>query len=423
MPVVAGRSEVAPGARTRAALALNGGIALALCALWLSMAARGMFWRSDFSAFYTGWSMVLEGKGARLYDLELQAEHQRRLLPERGPTEGVLAYNYPPTTVMPAALLALLPLSTAFYVWALFQLALLLPLAWFLHRLAEDWDRRAFAVLLMTVLAFPPLFMTFQMGQWSLVCLVCLAGFACNYKEGRAFGTALCLVLGTVKPQLMVVPALLLVGGRRWRELGLAVGLFALWVGATTAVLGMSCWAGFLGVVRHSAEQFGQYGIDPERMYNLKGFLTALLGAESGSLINALTAASLLLVAVVVLWQAPGRKDACTDLRLALLLLLGLVLSPHFNPVDASALVVPAVLGYAHVRRRGGGERVATLLVAAPLLFLIDCYAPWAWPGGVRPFFVLMVAALLGMGWALGAERRSSNSTGALPDARVPLPA
>jgi hypothetical protein len=213
MSNVAVRSSGAPGAR--ATFLLNGGIALALLVLWLSMAARGMFWRADFSGFYAAWSLVLEGHGGRLYDLDLQAEQQRRLLPERGPDGDLLVYNYPPTAAVPAALLALLPLSAAFYLWALFQLALLVPLACFFRRLAQGWGRRELGLAAVTVLAFPALFMTFQMGQWSLVVLVCLAGFVCGYQERRPFATALFLVLGTVKPQLMVVPALLLVGGRR----------------------------------------------------------------------------------------------------------------------------------------------------------------------------------------------------------------
>jgi hypothetical protein len=99
-------------------------------------------------------------------------------------------------------------------------------------------------------------------------------------------------------------------------------------------------------------------------------------------------------------------------------LTLRLAFSPHFHGVDALALVVPALLFYAHLRRRGGGDRLAPLLVAAPLLLLIDCYAPVAWPGGVRPFFVAMLVLLFGMVWALAVNRRASTpEAGGTPSA------
>ena len=45
----------------RATTFLNGGLFLVLLCVWLKMAALGLFWRADFTAFYTGWRMVLDG--------------------------------------------------------------------------------------------------------------------------------------------------------------------------------------------------------------------------------------------------------------------------------------------------------------------------------------------------------------------------
>jgi hypothetical protein len=405
---------------------LNGSLALALACLWLSMGARGMFWRADFSAFYTGWSMVLDGQGSRLYDLDLQADYQRRILTERDPTAGLLAFTSPPTLAVTGAPLALLPRPAAFSAWAVFQLGLLLLAARLLRQLAPDLDPPRYRLLLVVALAFPPVFMTFQMGQLSLIVFVCLLGFVRALRQGRPFEAALCLVLGTVKPQLMVIPAAVLLAGRRWRELGYAAALFAGWALLTSAVLGPSCWADFLGVLRHSARQFGTSGIDPQRMYNLKGFLTGLLGVERAGLINALTAAALLLAVLLALARFRGPwRPADFDLRLALALLAGLIGNPHFNPVDGLALIVPAVLFLGYLCRRGAGAgALATFLCACPLLFLLDCYFADPARLGARPFFLLMLGLALWMARELAvAGRDGARQAGPTPPLPGPPPA
>ena len=58
--------------------------------LWFSMAIRGEFWKADFSAFYTGWSIVLDGQGHQLYNLDLQTKYQAQLIPSRAVTSGLL---------------------------------------------------------------------------------------------------------------------------------------------------------------------------------------------------------------------------------------------------------------------------------------------------------------------------------------------
>jgi hypothetical protein len=155
----------------RAGTVLNAGLGLALVIAWLDLARKGEFWRADFSMFYTAWSMVLDGDGPRLYDLDLQLDYQRRLVPQRGPDADLLPFNYPPHAAVPAAVLALLPLSAAFYVWTAIQLILLGVLLRHLLLLARAWAGGARALLVATVLGFPALFAAFQLGQPSLLVL------------------------------------------------------------------------------------------------------------------------------------------------------------------------------------------------------------------------------------------------------------
>ncbi|MGH7225075.1 MAG: glycosyltransferase 87 family protein, partial [Gemmataceae bacterium] len=311
-----GRCDVLP----RAALVLNAGLALALVVTWAHMAVQGTFWAADFTGFYTGWAMVLDGRGDRLYDLDVQREYQQRVAPELAASGSRLLFNYPPHVAVPAALLALLPRPAAFHAWDLLQLALLIPLVRFLRQLTPDRATLPFLVLLATVAAFPPLFISFQMGQVSLLVLVCLLGFVRDLEREKPFGTAFWFALLTIKPQFLLAPAAILLAGRRWRELGLAAALFAAWALLASAVLGWCCWIEFANILAHLSRQFGTNGVYPLAMYNLKGFLTSVLDEASSARINMLSAASVLLAVLVLV--AMGRKPlrlgtAEWDLRLA----------------------------------------------------------------------------------------------------------
>jgi hypothetical protein len=147
-------------------------------------------------------------------------------------------------------------------------------------------------------------------------------------------------------------------------------------------------------MVAHCSRQFGTYGIDPLAMYNLKGLLTAVLGGERAGLINGLTAAATAgsVLTALWLWRGPWPGDTPTFAhRATLTLLLGLIANPHLNPRDALAYVAPALLLGGTLAPAPARPMLAMVGAAAPWLFLLDIYGPIAWPGGVRPFFLLIL--------------------------------
>ena len=77
---------------------------------------------------------------------------------------------------------------------------------------------------------------------------------------------------------------------------------------------------------------------------------------------------------------------------MAFSLMLGLVCNPHCYAYDVLPLVVPAVLFFDYLQL---SELPFTLAGAGaifcPLLLLIDSYAFEWWPGGLRPFFLVML--------------------------------
>jgi hypothetical protein len=365
------------------------------------MAVRGEFWRADFSAFYTGWRMVLDGRGADLYDFERQAEYQARLLPQRGEPGALLPYVYPPHFILFAPL-AYLPLPAAFYAWTALQVGLLaLALRW-LGEDARGWGPEASAPAMTALLAFQPVFLTFQLGQQALLSLVAIYGLARALRDDRSLAAGAWLALASLKPQFALLPAVFLIGAGRWRVLLYAGGLFAGWAAAAMAVLGRHCWPDFLGLTSFHARQFDTFGVFPLRGHNLKMVFTATLGPERLSLINALAGAGLLVAggaALALGFRTRNSDRPRRDLCFALTLVLGVLAAPHLNPHDTLLLAVPAVLFYDALHCTDAPTRaLAAVLAVCPLLFLADSFGMDWWPSRLRPFFLVMVGLTI---WAL----------------------
>jgi hypothetical protein len=374
---------------------LNAGLAVAAACLWLGMAQRGEFWKADFSSFYIGWSVVLDGHGDRLYDFAEQERLQSEVLPERAGTGALLPYVYPPPFSVFAPL-ALLPLRMAFYTWAAAQAGLLLLALRWLCEDARIWGPGAPAIAATALLAFQPVFLTFQLGQQALISLIAFYGLARSLTRDRNAEVGAWLALAILKPQLALLPVIFLMGAGRWRALAVAGGISVVWAGVATLLLGPNCWVEFLKLTSFHARQFDTFGVFPLRGHNLKMVFAALLGPEGLPTINTLTAVSWSLAAATALvlgWIGRNAEPTRRQLALGLTLILGVLSAPHLNPHDDLALVVPAVLLYGVLDRTGRPTgALAALLVLCPLLFLLDSYALDWWPSRVRPFLFVTIA-------------------------------
>ena len=90
-----------------------GGVWIALFAVLL---LTGRTQGSDYTAFYTGWRLVLEGHGAHLYDPAAQALMQRQVLGGQTFEAGLNPFNNPLHMVLPDVPLGVLPLDVSFLV-------------------------------------------------------------------------------------------------------------------------------------------------------------------------------------------------------------------------------------------------------------------------------------------------------------------
>ena len=236
--------------------------------------ANDWFPGSDFSAFYTGWTMVLDGRGAALYDLDLQGVYQERLLGGRF-EGGVSPYNNPPHATLPFAPLAWLPRPAAVLAWTAAQAALLIwIIRWLLRGPAAPWRPRERLFLGTAVLAFPPLMETVTLGCSLLLMLACFIQSYVALKRGRDGQAGVWLVIGSIKPQLVLLPGLMLLAGRRWRAIAIGTlvgGALAL---IASLALGPAVWRDYLAMLGRYTAEFDRLSVKPQLMWNLRGTLT-----------------------------------------------------------------------------------------------------------------------------------------------------
>ena len=398
----------------RGALLLNLSLGLSYVGLWVMLAQQDLFWRADFSAYYTGWAIARDGLGAQLYDFNLQADYQQRILEGRSFSDGLLPYLNPPYATLPFIPLSLLPLKSAFWVWSLLQLLLLAWLLRLLLQIAHNWKPHERWLMVSAVAAFPPLFFTLQLGSFSLILLLSMLHYYLALKRGHDNAAGWWWLLGTIKPQVMLLPGLLLLSARRWRTLGIISLGGGLAMALSSLILGWQSWGGFVRALQTVNTFYGIFGIVPTTTYNLKGTLALIMGNAQGALINQISLGALALAALLTLWiwRGPwGSNEALFELRLGLTIMLGLLVSPHLHRQDGVLFIVPALLFYSYLRQQALPQRTfAVWALSCPIIVLV---AEFTLDGslGIRAPVAMMLLLTVWMGRALITERRRTTQS------------
>jgi hypothetical protein len=326
--------------------------------------------RNDFVAFYTAGAMVEAGEGASLYEFAAQERRQVALLEGRPLSSGLLPFINPPHAALLFAMPARLPLGRAFTLWTLVQLAVLIGLVRWLGRgraPLEGWLVGA------ALVATPATCLTLEQGALSLLMLASVLGVQRMLAARRDGAVAGWVVVGLCKPQLVLMPTLALLAGRRWRALAVVSALALALALATTAVLGHRIWGQFLAALGAVNGKPASLGLHPEDMYNLKGALWQALGPAPG--FQAASVVGLAAACAATLWIWRGRwspAEPRTELQMAATVLLGTFFSLHLYPQDGLMLVAVVLFLEGYLRRTGRSRTVvAAVGLASPALWLV----------------------------------------------------
>jgi len=367
------------GLGIRVLLAINVGIILGYFGLWATAAHNKVLWRADFTIYYTAWDIINAGQGSQLYNLDTQKTYQLDLLQGDRFADDLLPYNHPPYMALALHPLSWFSFSAAYWIFAVIQLVVLVRLLRLLVSIArlQRWDRPEILFLVITFCALPPLFNTLLLGN---VTLFVLWGWAELYRAlimQRDGYAAWWYIVTTAKPQHAIFYGLLLLIGRRWKTLFIALGLLSALVLVTTLMLGPMLWPDYIKLLVYLNNVSSQYGIIVKNMVNFKGFLVQVLGGAYFTLINRINLMALGASALGVAWLWRGAwepQQPVFSLKLAFSLLLGLIFSPHALGQDALLLTFPMFLFYLYLRQQAPAQARALgwLALGSPVILLIS---------------------------------------------------
>jgi hypothetical protein len=394
----------------RLLIALNIGIALAYVGFWLIALHQKLTWRADFTAFYTAAVMVKDGiRGDQLYDFALQTRYQQEILGGRYLADGLMAFYYPPYVALLLAPLAFISRRSAYILWSVGQVVLV---GVFLRRLwvftkNEGWSMKARIGVLSIVAALPSLMFTLLLGSFSLLILMFLFELTVAVREESKVAAGLWMGLGSLKPQAMLFPGVMLLAAGRWQSLLVAASVTGLVSLVSAILLGPGAWYGFAGAVIKAFRASDSLGVSPTAMINLKGVIASSVPNIRSGLLNTISLGALILSTFIVagFWWWERKHPRNFELALAVTLLCGLAFGPHVNPQDGLIAIVPGLWLYQASRERRSSH--AWILLCVPgLMLAFDYDVPVSVPAGG-----LLILSMLAWGILSGPKNPASKES------------
>jgi Glycosyltransferase family 87 len=338
---------------------------LALVAAYLLIWARVSptdIGRSDFTSTYIGATLFREGHRTDLYAEPLQASLHRALIaPDR---EGNLPFVDAPLAAVIASPISLLPLDTAYRVWGVAQLLLLLlaaviaarsapwpaktPALWKAAAALVGWSLGGTLALLLQAqwATLPALGLALAYGEWR--------------RQRPAAGAALLVICaGIAKPHLALALVAFMLG---WRHRRMLAGVIAGALSVSTASLlaiGFSGAAGFLQLVSATTTRWE---------YDTFVSFTGLAGSLTGNapLSPVLGAAGTAAACAVAFWLGAlvRARPARLQVGLAGAALCSLLAAPHALVHDLALLTPVASWSIAAALQRTRPAALATIAIA-----------------------------------------------------------
>lgn len=369
------------------ALGLGLGLWVFMGSCWWNLVIMGanscLEAKPDFSSVYTG-AKLMETDASSLYDLKSQLAAQQPIYPQQG--DWVLPFMYPPFFALILTPLVSLSYSTAYIVMTVVNLALLIGgLMLLIHRLGLCDDQSRW--LCLSVLCNFGVSYCLLEGQTSFFVYILLVLFVTAIFKDRDPGAGLWAALLSLKPQLLLMPVVVLVGQRRWSAVLVFTAVVSILGIFSLILVGESGAKAFFILLAQAASGDDALRINPERMHNLRAMVYFLLPFAwkeyvwwSGTL-----ALFALLVHFIRNRPASGRQQLALWIKIFTATML---ITPHFHDHDLTLMIIPTALilklcpspvpnsvslslilaGFLPLLRRTIG---ISLLPVMPLLFLV----------------------------------------------------
>ncbi len=317
--------------------------------------ARGP--HEDYVVYYTAGRLVREGHGDALYDVRTLAHEEVESVGRSVGGTGVLAYFNPPFVAAAFAPLSALPIEVATVIIGIVTTALALAAGLGIQRLLglEDWLQRL--LLWLGFLSLYSVSWVVLHGQLSMVLLLGWLLFIVLQMRGRESLSGAALALLLVKPQMAILPVVLLLWKRRWRPLASFAAVAWALAMVSIAVSGPSVVIDYPRFLLESAGWENKWGVTPEGMFGWNGFAARLLDNNSaGHLTLTWTLSGITLLAALAAFQgdwAPRKPRFL--LQCGALLMASLLVNPHLYMQDLSLMALALALALAYALRTNQG--------------------------------------------------------------------
>lgn len=324
----------------------------------------------DFTIYYTGAKLFLEGNSASLYNLDAQYRVQRQFawVPIR---HGPLPYNHPPFEALLFVPLAHLNYWPAYLIWTALNLIMLVACAALLRRFSAIRNLPP-ALLGLACTAFFPVAIGLIQGQDTILLLLLLVlGLTC-WEGGSDALAGACLGLGLFRPH-MVLPFVLLLAARRARVLmgfvPVAAALGVVWVAITG-------WGGPMAYVRFVlwTERNGAGGFGPQAVPNLRGIVYTALRSHASSVWPGLLTCFLSLIVFAMAWHRIRTGNDSPSYSFCLASVVTMLVSFHALAHDATILLPLSLFLLGAAMKAEPSDMRRDCFLLSFLLFLAPLY-------------------------------------------------
>jgi hypothetical protein len=336
--------------------------------------ARGHPIAADLLARLAGGRIVLDGAGARLYDVAYQREVSRALLGGAEP-RALTLYTAPPFLALVYGPLAQAPYLWAATIWTALSVGLVGLSVALLWRLTPSLGRWGLGTALLLALGFYPTIELLGNGQDAALSLALLAGGLRLLVAGRDGMAGGLLGLGVFKPQLfLLVPIYLALRGR-WRALGAWVAVAALLVVLSAALVGIEGLERYLQLLGSPVYNESERSLAWKTL-SLTGPVRQLLPASAVLPLSLGMSA----VGAAALWLGLRRIED-EPVAFAYLVLVVALFSPKAMIYDYVIVLLPAmVLAEVAPRRQTRWALVALAVLAFSAAGRQAAFGGAAWP-------------------------------------------
>ena len=335
-------------------------------AIW---AARGPnAEKTDFALTYVGASIVHQGDGRHLYDTGLQVKLRNSMFEHPSP----LYFEHPPFEAVALVPLTRLPFRTAYLVWSLVNVSVLLGVIVWL-RTYLHWPSEDIGYLFLWVV-FAPVLVAIYQGQSSILVLAAYAAAFVGLTRDKPLTAGVVFGVALLKFQFAAPFVIIFLLRRQWRFVvgfsltGILSGLFSL------LGIGWNGVADYLRLLSHIGNnpQNVSYGAAVD-MPTLHGLIFAAAGRALGA--SAMNVVVAILSIALLAWVSWRWNATRWQTAFAGAIAASLLCGSHMFTHDFSPLGIAMFLAAGSLRGVSRALRTGTFFILAvfwmfPLYFL-----------------------------------------------------